>query len=220
MTQSDALHTMDYIRWRNEIFGTPPGSDPVVVQLSDEVYGVTPTEAFDHIDRALVDPEIHDLFSKEQIGVGLNLIYSNSCSDLPFCYTEAGDEARRVVGITNLQRVYSNFFDRYCTGPVISIGNDQSDGQIGFICYMFWDIFVLWPGTASPVMTAAALDVMARAMQSKNENSVVSAIHGLGHWGIEAPQASQILHRWLQKPATRNRAILDYARQAVTGCIL
>jgi hypothetical protein len=32
----------------------------------------------DHIDRALLDTEIHAKFSKEQIGIGLQLIYSST----------------------------------------------------------------------------------------------------------------------------------------------
>jgi hypothetical protein len=51
---------MKYIDWRSEFFGTPSGSDPMNCRLSDEAYDVAAAEAFDHIDRALVDPEIHE----------------------------------------------------------------------------------------------------------------------------------------------------------------
>ncbi len=211
---------MDYVRWRNDIFGKPAGSDAVTVGLLPETYSDPPDEALDHVDRALVDTEIHSLFSKDQIGIGLQLIYSNSCSDLPFCYTEAGDETRRVKGICNLRYLDSNFFDKYCTAPVTRIGNDLTAGPIGYLCHMLWDIFVLHPGNASPRMTAAALDVMAHALESSNDQSIVSAIHGLGHWATDAPRAIQILECWLLRPATRNEAIRAYARQATTGRIL
>jgi len=210
---------MDYSAWRSEIFGTPPGTDPVSMELPEELYSLSPEESFDHIDRALVDAEIHELYSKEQSGIALQLIYSNSCSDLPFCYTQAGDEARRIRGIGNLRHLYANFFDRYCVCPVKRIGCDLDDGDIGFVCYMLWDIFVLYPDVASPGMTDAALEVMAGALESKNDHSIVSAIHGLGHWAADVPQASAILQKWLENPATENTVIHDYARQAATGCI-
>ncbi len=108
----------------------------------------------------LVDRELHTLFSKEQIGNAINTVYSNCCSDLPFLYTTECDEERRVKGIRNLVNLYRNFYERYCTAQVVSTGNDQTDGKIGFICYMFWDVFVLYPGSASPLMKSAAIGVM------------------------------------------------------------
>jgi len=198
----------------------PPGSDPVMCELSQEWYAVSRLEAFDHIDRSLVDQEIHTLFSKDQIGVGLQVIYCNTCSDLPLCYTEAGDDSRRIKGIGNLRHLYTNFFDRYCTSDVTSIGYDETDGPIGYVCYMFWDTFVLHPGNASPGMIAAAIDVMAHALATTNESCIVSAIHGLGHWVRGAPQAYEILESWLEEPTTHDRGIYEYARQATTGCIL
>lgn len=142
------------------------------------------------------------------------------CGDLPFCYLEAGDDARRIQGIRNMRYLYSNFFERYCVAKVSSTGNDISDGEIGNICYMLWDIFMLHPGNASPGMVAAALDVMANALQSKNDNCVISAIHGLGHWALTAPRAKTILSSWLRQPTTKNETVREYARQGMSGGIL
>jgi hypothetical protein len=211
---------MDYDHWRNDIFGKPPGSNPGELELLRETYAVSSEETLDHIDRALVDPDIHTLFSKDQIGIGLELIYSNSCSDLPFRYIEAGDESRRIKGIGNLRYLYSNFFEEYCTSRVTNIGHDLTDGPIGSFCYMLWDIFVLYPGNASPAMVDAALDVMDHALKSANDNCIVSAMHGLGHWVFDTPQAALILQQWLRRPTTHHEDIHDYARQATTGCIL
>jgi hypothetical protein len=210
---------MEYVKWRDDIFGQPVGSDPVTLDLRPEMYSVTSDEHFDHIDQALSDPEIHVLFNADQIGIGLQLIYSNSCSNICFCYIEAGDEARRVSGIAKLVDLYSNYFDRYCLSAVGSIGNDHLDGGIGYLCYMLWDIFVLYPGNASPAMVSAALDVMSNALQMKNDNCIVSAIHGLGHWAFDAPRAPLILRQWLRKPTTTNHAVIAYANEATTGCI-
>ena len=210
---------MEYKNWRREIFDHPQGSDPVTIELSTDFYSVPPHEALDFVDSLLIDPELHSLFSKEQLGNGINMIYSNSCSDLPFLYTSECDEARRIKGIENLENLYKNFFDRYCTGGVKNIGYDQNDGSMGFICHMFWDGFVLYPGNATPGMISAAINVMKLALGSDNDNSLVSAIHGLGHWAFDVPEAVSVLHDWLRKPSTTNTKVLDYAHDAMTGMI-
>ena len=211
---------MDYVIWRNDVFGQKPNSDPVMVDLLPETYSVSPNEIFDHIDRALSDAEIHDIFSREQIGIGLRLIYSNCCSSMSCCYIEAGDEQRRVNGIRHLDKLYTNYFNRYCLAPIESIGNDHLDGHIGYLCYMLWDIFVLYPGNASSAMVSAVLDVMTNGIYMENDNCIVSAIHGLGHWAGDEAQAVQILQQWLCQPTTQNTNVIDYAKQATTGCIL
>lgn len=211
---------MDYKRWQNDIFGKPPHSDPITVELLEETYELPMSEAFDHIDRALLDSTIHALYSKDQIGIGLQLIFSNGCSDLPFCYVHINDEERKIAGIRNLRYLYDNFFERYCEAPVDNIGNNTTDGSIGFLCYMLWDIFVLYPGNATPGMINSGLDVMQHAINSDNDNCIESAIHGLGHWMPDAPRASKILQHWLLEPTTQNMNLIDYALEAKTGCIL
>lgn len=74
---------MEYNQWRNELFGHPSDSDPVSLERSEEFYAVKPIHAFDFVDRVLLDPDVHQLFTKDQLGNGLNTIYSNCCSDLP-----------------------------------------------------------------------------------------------------------------------------------------
>ena len=211
---------MEYFAWRKDVFGQKPGSDPVMLDLLPETSALSMDDTLDHVDRALSDPEIHDTYSRDQIGIGLQLIYSNACSNICFCYLEAGDEARRVQGIRNLVRLYQNYFARYCLAPVADIRNDHLDGDVAYLCYMLWDIFVLYPGNASEAMIAAGLDVMATGIQMNNDHCIVSAIHGLGHWATHNSRALQILRQWLCKPTTQNAEVLHYAQQATTSCIL
>ena len=220
--QSSALKDckMNYLEWRNELFGQPPDIDPVTVEHSSEFDSLLPNQAFEFVDQMLVDRELHTLFSKEQIGNAINTVYSNCCSDLPFLYITKCDEERRVQGIQNLVNLYRNFFERYCTAQVASIGNGQEDGQIGFICYMFWDVFVLHPGNASDLMKSAAIGVMKTALDSRNDNCLASAIHGLGHWAMDVPEASIVLNQWLRRPTTKNAQVIQYARAATSGMIL
>ena len=211
---------MDYLSWRNEVFGMPSGSDPMTIQLSEQNFLVPSLATFDYIDRSLVDSEIQAIFSIEQIGAGLLLIYSNSHSDLPYCYTEVGNEARRIKGIINLRYLYSNFFNRYCLFPVNNIEEVNTERAIDYLCYMFWDIFPLCSENATSSMIDVALEVMSSVLQYKNDYCIVSAIHGLGHWVLDVPQSSNILQNWLKTPTTSHEEIQDYARQAMTGYIL
>jgi hypothetical protein len=211
---------MNYEKWRNELFGQPPDMDPVTFEHESDFYSVPPNQAFDFVDRVLVDSEVHSLYCKDQLGNGINTIYSNCCSDLPFLYTTECDENRRIKGISNLANLYKNYFERYCTGTVKSIGNDQTDGPMGYICYMLWDVFVLSPGNATPAMISAAINVMRSALGSHNDNCLASAIHGLGHWAVDVPEAVTVLKQWLRKPTTTNLEILEYARTATSGMIL
>jgi len=210
---------MNYEHWCYDIFGKEPNSDPVMVGLLDETYALSKDVMLDYIDRALIDPDIHTLFTKEQIGIGLQIIYSNSCSNIPFCYIQARDEYRRIKAIKNLRFLYLNFFEKYCFAPVNRVGYNLDDGAIGYLCYMLWDIFVLFPGNASKSMIYAAVGVMRSAMNSTNDNCIVSAIHGLGHWASDVPAAVEALKAWLRSPSTENKAVHQYAEHAKTGCI-
>lgn len=208
-----------YETWRTDVFGQGPGTDPVMAELPQDTYDIPDEIALDYIDRALVDPDIHTLFTKEQIGIGLQTLYDNSCSDFPFAYIQVADESRKVRAITNLSHLYSNFFERYCTSPVNRVGYDLEEGAIGYLCYMLWDIFVLYPGSGTKAMAQATVDVMKQALDSRNDQCVVSAIHGLGHWAEDLPAAVDVLDNWLVDPSTPNTAIREYARLAKTGCI-
>lgn len=210
---------MQYEQWRENIFGCPPGSDPVLVEIPDATFTLPKDIALEYIDQSLTDPEIHRQFTREQIGIGLQQIYNNACSDLPFCYLEGASEPRRVNAIRNLRHLYRNYFDMYCTAPVIRIGFALEDGAIGYQCYMFWDIFVLYPGNATRPLIDAAIGVMHDAIHSANDNCIVSAIHGLGHRAAREPAAVQVLKDWLQRPTTVNVAVHAFAQQATTGCV-
>jgi hypothetical protein len=210
---------MDYPEWKKAIFDHPPGTDPVRFEHPLEFYELPALIAFDYIDRVLIDPDVHT-YTKEQIGIGLQTLFDNSCSNLPFLYVNDCDEPRRLTGIANLIHLYRHYFERYCTAPVTRIGYDVADGQIGYLCHMFWDLFVLYPGNATAPMQRAAINVMKSALTSPVDACLASAIHGLGHWVADVPEAARVLENWLRHPTTANREVLRYAREATTGGIL
>lgn len=120
---------MIYKDWRRVIFGRQPGTDPVTADLNEEVYSLPKEQQLDYIDQCLVDLEIRKLITKEQIVIGLQAIFNNSCSDMPFSYLVAGTERRRCEAIRNFRQLYANYFEPYCVSPVCRVGCDLDDGR-------------------------------------------------------------------------------------------
>ena len=211
---------MKYDTWKNEVFGMNENSCPVTDEMSDEAYSLEESLVLDYIDKSLNDSSIHHLFTPKQIGIGLNIIYSNCCSDYSFSYLNFSDEKRIISSIKNLNSLYKNFFEKYCHRPVKSIG-EVSDKRLDYVCYMFWDIFVLYPKAKdiTKKVIEASVDLMAKQLSSKNDNVLVSALHGLGHWADDCPEIESIITKWLKAPTTTNPVIQDYAEAAKTGYI-
>ena len=213
---------MQYEAWREEVFGTTDDFEPHCDDLSQEFYQTDLSEHFNYIDRALIDSEVHKRYSVSQIGNGLEIVFNNGASDLPFCYVNTEDVGRIKKGVDALRHLYCNYFDQYCTLPVQSIGNNVLTNEyeaITHVCYMFWDVFILNPQEAQAPIIEAALDVMHYGLSSKNDQSIVSALHGLGHWALDAPRAVDIIDEWLRQPTTENTIVYEYAMQAKTGYV-
>ncbi len=214
---------MSYEDWRDEIFGRPENFDPVLADLPEEVHQLDDENQLEFINLALLDPEIHTRFSPSQIGIGLNIIFSNTCSDISYCYVMSrGDtkgEQKLVESIKCLSHLYSNYFVRYCTDAVEKIGEARNPKHISFICYMLWDIFVLDPVNATPRMIEATVNMMSESLEIGNDNCIESLIHGLGHWVDDTKLAYTALEKWLNSPSTNNKVLIDYAIQAKSGHI-
>jgi hypothetical protein len=211
---------MIYETWKNEVFGMNENSCPIESEMIDEAYSLNENLILDYIDKSLTDSSIHNLYSPKQIGIGLNIIYSNCCSDYSFSYLNFSDEERIISSIKKLKFLYQNFFEKYCNSPVNEIG-DSTDNRLDYICYMFWDLFVLYPKSENITkkIIEASVQVMSQQLLSKNDNVVVSALHGLGHWASDCPEIKNIIDKWLKNPTTSNKVIHDYAKVAKTGCI-
>jgi hypothetical protein len=214
---------MKYEHWRADLFGHPEDSDPVMIDLMEETNNLSESELLDFIDRALQDPDIHTMYSPIQIGNGLSIIFSNDCSDLPFCFIESKrkpqNELRKIEAIKNLRFLYSNYFAKYCREPIEKIGHFSDLNSMNYICHMFWDIFVLYPGNATDAMVEAGIGVMKESLQLENDNCIVSILHGLGHWVPDTDLAAPVIDQWLLSPSTKNEVIIEYANQARTGYI-
>lgn len=103
--------------------------------------------------------------------------------------------------------------------PVEDIGNRFGD-RLDYLCYMFRDTFVVYPGNAPPRVIDAAIDVMAESLRSDCEACQVSALHGLGHWVAYRPDAKAVVERFLATaPKGMNPVVKRYAEEAGRGCV-
>ena len=213
---------MKYPKWRDEVFGQPEGVNLIDVELSAELFRCPANQMLDHIDCSLVDDTLHHDFSRTQIGVGLNLIYRSVCSGIVYSYLAAEvSDKRRGDAVANIKTLYQNFFKRYCPPLVNDIGGEEClADKINYLCFMFWDVFVLCPENTSTKIEKEMLSLMQCCLESENESVITSTIHGLGHWNSGTRRARAVLNAWLTSPSSNNPRILRYAEKAVAGNIL
>jgi len=209
---------MEYSQWRSDLFDHGPPYDPCVVELSDELDSVSLEETFDYLDRMLIDPELHILYSPTQLALGLSMAFNNCFTNFPFCYLRIGTEDRRIYGILNLKNLYDNFFGKYCLDPYPS---KSHSGSMQHLCENFWERFILFPGEPTSVrMVHAGLDVMEYALSCRNDHCVASALSGIASWtyacrqseyGISRPM--ELIRAWVETSSTRNPSLVHYGRQ-------
>jgi hypothetical protein len=180
-------------------------------------------DAFDHLDRMLDDPDVHNLFSPEQLVLGLSMAYSNC---LTVCYLRAGTKERRIRGILNLKKLYDNFFARYCFAPYSYPPPQVSQtGTMQYLCENFWDRFVLFPsGEMETSHIDAGLDVMEHALGIPNDHCISSGLEGIASWayacelqGISRPR--NLLLGWISQPTATNPDLIAFGRQMLENVV-
>ncbi|MEM6334110.1 MAG: hypothetical protein AAF823_12310 [Planctomycetota bacterium] len=210
---------MQYETWRNDIFNLPENTDPVNDDLPSDRHELNPERTLDFIDRALIDPDIHERYSRTQIGIGLSIIFDDTCGNGTWDYIACSDRARAQQSVQHLVYLYRNFFDRYCPDTYFYANQrNVRDDRLGYLCSMFWEIFTLVHGDASDPLENAALEVMRQALQSSVPGSLESAINGLGEAVyVGHPASADIIRDWLRKPTATDPDLLRFAEWAITA---
>ena len=211
---------MDYYDWRNAVFNQPIRSLEKA-DYESEAFALELAQAFDHIDRALMDDGMYS-FQEEQLVIGFSLIYGKTFTDYPWCYTCLPNEERRIQGILNLRLLYSRYFLKYCSPNYLNTpGHLVAPLSMDHLCFNFWDRFSLFPSPEiGPRSIHAGLDVMESALALPNDNITVSAFEGICCWafackgeGIDRPTA--LMQKWLANPTTKNIAVVNICEQMI-----
>lgn len=161
-------------------------------------------------------------FTGRQVDEGLNYLFNNTCSDVPFALKDASVPiSTRVKAIRSIDALYAECFATRCT-ETLSHLNEPSSCRINNICYMLWDVSPLtyWEGNSEgPVFHSAILEVLESTLRLRHMAWVESALHGLGHMQLCQPeQVDRIISKWLSSdlPAVPP-SLVPYAKSARTG---
>jgi hypothetical protein len=218
--------------WRNNADG------------EEQVFDETPLSAFTFLETLFLNPK-EDLkdYSNDQIGLGLNFIFNNSCSNMTHDFKAANVPFdRKIKALYCLFALFRDVLNPRCV-EVESAFSQAPLSEINYICYMLWDITPL--STASDFMFtesilkseleqkpyknsklenhnfyAAIADVMKKCLYLSNPACIESGLHGLGHLATSYPNiAVPIIDDFLKKGKKSTGSLINYAKMARTGMI-
>ncbi|MEY4905465.1 MAG: hypothetical protein RLZZ292_3280 [Bacteroidota bacterium] len=165
-------------------------------------------------------------FSDGQIGLGLNYIFNNCCSNLADDFKVADVPVeRKVAAIKSLFGLFRDVLNPRCH-KVLSAFSKDAIAPLSYICYMFWDItpIAIWnnvPSKEGKAYYEAIAFVMQECLYLSNPACVESALHGLGHLvGTQTAIAKPIIENYLKNKKNKNVTLKNYAEMALTGTIL
>ena len=162
-----------------------------------------------------------DHYSHDQIGYGLNYIFSNSCSNVVYSLmNHAVPIPLRLRVIASIEKLYQDCFTPKCLPELGHVGS-RGHNMMSFICYMLWDISPLswWENRPNrPIFYNAIIDVLEIALTSPNPACVESALHGLGHiHGNYIERVEEVIATYLRRNVFVHPQLKVYAQQASVG---
>lgn len=215
----DALFT----RWLTHVFDHPGegpewfrASDAIFWQVSDAVTAACLVRAFETADTSL------SRYSDAQVARGFD--YLHACDGFHAFNSLMTEPVPWSAQEVAFNSIYS-LFER-CFAPQLSAGAWTVTNPLNSTCYMWWDIFPLYPkqypvDPLGPKRDALVLDVMRRTLTLAPLACQEGAIHGLGHWNMADPASvRQIIGEYLARNPTLPRKLRDYAMSASSGSVL
>ena len=155
-------------------------------------------------------------FSDDQVGYGLNYIFSNLLSDHVFSFhSEEVSQPLKTAAILAMKRLYEDCFDLRCPPK-----SENPNSRLNHIAFMLWDVSPLGrPKERDSNAFLAVMDVLESALYLKNRVCVEGALHGLGHFHYRNPPLiEKIVDRFLAT-APAHPEVKAYARQARRGMV-
>jgi hypothetical protein len=236
-----------YQRQLDYIFNRPT-DEPEWYWRSDSweegVFEDNPLSTYTFLETLFLNPK-EDLktYSDNQIGLGLNYIFNNSCSNMSHDFMEAlVPIERKIKAINSLFTLFRDVLNPR-SPEILSAFSQATLSKISYVCYMFWDICPLSAATQFRCSEAeiraeaeqkayknsklenhnfntAIAHVMKKCLDLSNPACVESGLHGLGHMAFSYPAiAVPIIDDFLKKGKKRSPSLVDYAKMARTGMI-
>ncbi len=184
-------------------------------------WSVTATTTLDFIEKTFRESaSVLANFSNSQLSNGLNFIHNASHSDTVHLFQSGNlPLERRISCLQSIWFLYSDCFAKRCDN-VLSNWNEV-DNPLNGVCYMWWDIFVLYGNGDSAeekLLSSECLSVMKSALEIDHVACQESALHGLGHWQDSYPnEVSAIINDFLESHSDLESKLRNYARAAQRG---
>ncbi|MFL0797185.1 MAG: hypothetical protein K6L73_06800 [Cellvibrionaceae bacterium] len=158
-------------------------------------------------------------YSDWQLARGLEYVFSNTFSDLPFFLRDGpSDIESRIEAIKSLKNIFEKCFDQRCDeelGPY-----SQGRNELNYICYMLWDVTPLTyceELACKDRIYEAIAEVMFFSLSLSNIACVESGLHGLGHLELYYDEASTIVRDWIDRNPEADPRLIEYAKNAEVG---
>ncbi len=161
-------------------------------------------------------------YSDWQLGLGMDFVFNNSCSDYSIILRDGSvDLQQRTAAILALKNFFCRYLDTRCQP---SLGHlSEAGNELNHFCYMLWDTTPLsyCEGVENgPAIYAAVAEVMRYSLDLDNIACIESGLHGLGHLGSCYPPAKELIEAFIERTAVTDARLLQYARNARSGCVL
>ena len=161
-------------------------------------------------------------YSDWQLGLGIDYIFNNVCSNLSFVLRDCPVAIeKRVSFILALKSFFKTCLNTRC---VKALGHlSESGNKLNHFCYMLWDTTPLTYCEQTPEkkeIYAAVAEVMEYSLSLDNIACIESGLHGLGHLELYYDEAPKIVRKFIESQKVRDERLIAYAEQAEQGNVL
>jgi hypothetical protein len=183
-------------------------------------------DVFTFLETFFLNPKADlEPYSDDQIGLGLNYIFNNCCSNMTHEFKDAKVSfERKIKVLQGLNVLFRDIFNVRCDA-VHSAFSQEKLSKLNYVCYMFWDITPLsvWESLDKQeieIYNATIADIMKKCLRLSNPACVESGLHGLGHLAFGYPKiAVPIIDNFLKNGKCNDEKLINYAKSARTGMI-
>jgi len=154
-----------------------------------------------------------DQYSDDQVGHGLDVIVNGSIDGEIYALAHRDVPVElRLTGLRSIVTLFREVFSLRLKDP------SRRDGQLGTVCFMFWDVANLANPDGDTV-----LDVLEDTLALDSEPCQRAALHGLGHeyWSARnREEVTAIVDRWLLRHPDVPDGLRAYANDARLGYVM
>jgi len=212
--------------WLAFVFDRPADKPEWYFDLDAPRIECSDSETVEYIARMCTNArEVLAPFSDDQVGLGLNYIFNNVCSDVVFSLkSDSVSFDRRMSALRAIGILYRDCFNPRCAPALGSRSDPLASRPLNQICYMLWDIspIAYWEDRPQERFAYEVIvDVMGEALQMSNIACVESALHGLGHICCLASDLVEgKIEVLLGQTSFTDERLLEYANRARVGNVL